>query len=130
DHYVQMINATEVAVYDKDTAAMIDSFSLTSLGGCSTGGGDPIVLYDEEADRWLLSEFGPGNSLCVFISQTADPLGSYYSYQFNTPGFPDYPKYGVWTDAYYVSTNESSPSNYALDRDSMLAGNPATSQRF
>ncbi|MBE2201812.1 MAG: hypothetical protein IAE79_24590, partial [Anaerolinea sp.] len=130
DHYIQMINATEVAIYNKITGALIQTFSLTSLGACSTGNGDPIVLYDQLADRWLLSEFGPGNSLCVFISQTPDPGGAYYSYQFSTPGFPDYPKYGVWPDAYYVTTNESSPSQYALDRTRMLAGQPATSQRF
>ncbi len=130
DHYIQMINATEVAIYNKNTAALIQSFSLTSLGGCSTGNGDPVVLYDQLADRWLLSEFGPGNSLCVFISQTPNPQGAYYSYQFSTPSFPDYPKYGVWPDAYYVTTNESSPAVYALNRTAMLAGQAATSVRF
>ena len=130
DHYIQMINATEVAIYNKVTGALVQSFSLTSLGGCATGGGDPIVLYDQMADRWLLSEFGPGNSLCVFISQTGDPTGSYYSYQFTTPSFPDYPKYSVWPDAYYATANESSPSAIALNRAQMIAGQPATSQRF
>ncbi|HNS00797.1 MAG TPA: hypothetical protein PKM78_00220 [Anaerolineae bacterium] len=130
NHYVQMINATDVAIYNKSTAALIQTFALTSLGGCSTGNGDPIVLYDQMADRWFLSEFGPGNSLCIFISQTPDPQGAYYSYQFSTPSFPDYPKYGVWPDAYYATTNESSPAIYAMDRAKMLIGQPATSQRF
>ncbi len=130
DHYIQMINATVVSIYDKATAGLITSFDLTDLGGCTTGGGDPIVLYDQAADRWLLSEFGPGNSLCVLISQTPDPTGAYYTYQFSTPGFPDYPKYGIWPDAYYISTNEASPAAYALDRAQMLLGLPTTSQRF
>ncbi len=125
-----MINATEVAIYNKNTAALIQSFSLITLGGCATGNGDPIVLYDQLADRWFLSEFGPGNSLCTYVSQTPDPTGAYYSYQFNTPSFPDYPKYGVWPDAYYATTNESSPAIYALNRAAMLAGTPASSQRF
>ncbi len=129
NYYIQMINSTIVSIYDKDTAALIQSFDLTDLGGCATGSGDPIVLYDQAADRWMLSEFGSGNSLCVFISQTADPTGSYYSYQFTTPTFPDYPKYGVWPDAYYVAANEG-PAVYAFDRNQMLAGSPATSQRF
>ena len=129
NHYVQMINSsnTNVAVYNKITGALIQTFALTSLGGCATGDGDPIVLYDQMADRWLLSEFGAGSSLCVFISQTPDPLGAYYSYQFNMPSFPDYPKYGVWPDAYYATANENSPSVMALDRTKMLAGLPATS---
>ncbi len=132
NHYIQMINggSTQVAVYNKATAALIQTFSLSSLGGCATGNGDPIVLYDQLADRWFLSEFGPGNSLCTFVSQTPDPLGTYYSYQFTTPSFPDYPKYGMWPDAYYATTNESSPAIYAMNRVAMLAGAPATSQRF
>ena len=130
NHYVQMINATAVAVYNKATGTLIQAFALTGLGGCATGDGDPIVLYDQLADRWFLSEFGPGSSLCVFISQTPDPLGAYYSYQFNMPSFPDYPKYGVWADAYYATANENSPSAVALDRTKMLAGLPATYQRF
>ena len=130
NHYIQMINATVVSIYNKNTGALIQRFDLTTLGGCTTGSGDPVVLYDQLADRWFLSEFGPGSSLCVLISQTADPQGAYYSYQFNTPSFPDYPKYGVWPDAYYATANESSPSALALDRVKMLAGQPATAQRF
>ncbi|MGB3713689.1 MAG: hypothetical protein WA996_04590 [Candidatus Promineifilaceae bacterium] len=136
DHYIQMINGggTGVAVYNKHTGSLMQSFALTGLGGCSTGKGDPIVLYDHAADRWFLSEIRPSdlqvNSLCIFISTTPDPLGTYNSYQFSTPDFPDYPKYAVWPDGYYATTNESSPSSYALDRTAMLAGNPATSQRF
>ncbi|MGB4975818.1 MAG: hypothetical protein WBR35_03685, partial [Anaerolineae bacterium] len=130
NHYIQMINATDVAVYNKATGALIQAFALTSLGGCATGNGDPVVLYDQLANRWFLSEFGSGNALCVLISQTADPLGAYYSYSFSMPSFPDYPKYGVWPDAYYGTANESSPSAFALDRAKMLAGLPATFQRF
>ncbi len=132
NHYIQMVNGggTVVSIFDKATGTPVTTFALTSLGGCATGGGDPVVLYDQAADRWLLSEFGSGSSLCVFISQTPDPTGAYYSYRFTTPSFPDYPKYGVWPDAYYVSTNESNPAAYAFDRTRMLAGLPATSQRF
>ena len=130
NHYIQMVNATIVSIYNKTTGALIQRFDLTTLGGCATGSGDPVVLFDQLADRWFLSEFGSGSSLCVFISQTADPQGAYYSYQFTTPSFPDYPKYGVWPDAYYATANESSPSVFALDRVKMLAGLPATAQRF
>jgi len=130
DHYIQAINATTVRIFDKGTGAVVSTFAMTSLGGCFTGNGDPIVLFDRLAGRWMLSEFGPGNGLCVGISQTGDPLGSYFIYQFNTVSFPDYPKYGVWPNAYYVGTNESSPALYALNRSAMLAGQTATSQRF
>ncbi|HXG30868.1 MAG TPA: calcium-binding protein, partial [Thermodesulfobacteriota bacterium] len=107
--------------------------SLWTAGGpCRSGFGDPIVLYDRLANRWLMSEFTTsGNHLCVYVSRTPDPVsGGWFLYDFTTPDFPDYPKYAVWPDAYYVSTNESRPTVYALDRKRMLNGQPATFQRF
>jgi hypothetical protein len=139
NHYIQIVNGsggTPVTVYDKSGTLVAGPFPLDSLwsggGNCSSGHGDPIVLYDRLADRWLLSEFADvGNHLCVYVSQTPDPVsGGWYGYDFPTPDFPDYPKYAVWPDAYYVSSNEYSPAAYALDRNQMLAGGAATSQRF
>ena len=145
NHYVQMINGgggTSVVIYDKSepTPVQLASFSLDSLGGgvCASGLGDPIVLYDRLADRWMFSEFSSsGNNLCVYISQTADPVtGGWYAYGFAAPAFPDYPKYGVWaTDAnggqgsYIVTANDGGPGIYALDRGAMLTGSPGTYQR-
>lgn len=139
DHYIQMINfsgGSEVRIYDKNGVLLAGPIALDTLGtggNCANGLGDPIVLYDELADRWFLSEFSSsGNQLCVYISQTNDPITtSWYRYAFTAPNFPDYPKYGVWPDAYYVSSNEgNSPPVYALDRANMLAGQAATMQRF
>lgn len=140
DHYVQIVNGsdgTPVRIYNKVTGAQIGQFTLDSLasGGspCSIGFGDPIVLYDGLADRWLLAEFaypGAGNHICVYVSETPDPTGAYFFYDFPTPDFPDYFKIGVWPDAYYVGANESTYTVYALDRAGMLAGAAATSIRF
>ena len=135
-HYIQIINGAGGAVfviYDKTGVVLSGPTSLDSLGtlDCANGLGDPIVLYDRFADRWLLSEFSTeGSKLCVYISSTPDPLGEWYHYAFTAPEFPDYPKYAVWPDAYYLSTNEWSPAVYALDRNQMLSGKPATFQRF
>ena len=133
NYYIQAINhpnGTIVTIYNKSDGSIAASFILATLGsgGCAGGLGDPIVLYDKLAGRWLLSEFSDTvNALCVYISQTGDPIsGGWYAYQFNTPEFPDYPKYAVWPDAYYVTTNESSPALYALERTKMLAGLPAS----
>ena len=67
----------------------------------------------------------------MYVSATGNPVTTtWYSYNFSTPSFPDYPKYGVWPDAYYVTTNEGGPSPvYALDRAAMLTGAAATFQR-
>ncbi|MGB5057679.1 MAG: choice-of-anchor J domain-containing protein [Candidatus Promineifilaceae bacterium] len=136
NHYVHMINTgggSSVVIYNKSGGVLAGPFNLNSLGSgsCATGLGDPVVLYDQAANRWLLTEFsGSGNVLCVYVSTTPDPTGTYYNYAFTTPNFPDYPKYGIWSDAYYVSSNENSPAVYALDRTKMIAGQAATSLRF
>lgn len=137
-YYIQMINASGGAVFrvhDKNTGAVVAGPTLLdSLGSsfCANGLGDPVVLYDHLAGRWLLSEFSSsGNRLCVYVSKTGDPIsGGWWAYSFSATNFPDYPKYAVWPDAYYVGTNENSPAAYALQRSQMLLGAPAAMQRF
>ena len=134
--YVQMINfssGSQIRVYDKAGVLVAGPTALDSLGtgNCANGLGDPVVLWDQQAHRWLLSEFSSaGNRLCVYVSQTANATGSYFAYQFTALNFPDYPKYGVWPDGYYVGTNENNPAVYALQRSAMLTGAAALSQRF
>ncbi len=140
NYYIQSINSgggSVYTIYNKaDGSVAAGPFTMDNLatGTCASGAGDPIILYDAQAQRWFISEFAPqgANTLCVYVSQTSDPIaGGWFAYAFPTPNFPDYPKYGVWPDAYYVTSNESGPSPaYALDRTQMLAGAAATSQRF
>jgi len=138
-HYIQSINdsgGSIFSVYDKDGTLQAGPIFMDSLGSgsCASGAGDPIVLYDRLADRWFLQEFSSsGNNLCIYISQTADPVtGGWYHYAFATPEFPDYPHFGVWPDAYYGTANESTaPSVFAMDRVNMIAGTTARPmQRF
>jgi hypothetical protein len=97
-----------------------------------------VVLYDQLAGRWVISQFA-GSSVptdeCVAVSTTSDATGSYYRYGFHLgSNFFDYPKLGVWTDAYYMSMNvfNSSgtsflgPQPFAFDRAKMLTGAAAT----
>jgi hypothetical protein len=113
----------------------------SGMGGLceTTNSGDPIVLYDETADRWLVSQFAftgtnPGDQWrqCVAISQTSDPLGSYnrYEFDFTQIGFPDYPKHGIVSNAITVMANLFNPGfsgTYigAMDKVCMYAGNPS-----
>ena len=143
-YYIQSTNSSGgsvFSVYDKETGALVAGpLNMDALGGsspgiinCAIGRGDPIILYDQLASRWMLSEFSDaGNKLCVYVSATTDPVaGGWFAYEFAAPQFPDYPKYGVWPDAYYIGTNEGAgPGLYALDRTSMLAGQAASMQRF
>lgn len=136
DHYVQIVNSTKVAIYDKAGVLQRPAFSLSTLfdsGSCSTtNDGDPQALYDPLADRWLLGQFVTTSpyKMCFAVSQTPDPLGAYNTYSMTTPSFPDYFKIGVWPTGYYVGTNESPYTAYALDRTAMLAGGSATAIRI
>jgi hypothetical protein len=141
NHYVAMSNLV-FAVYDKAGALLygpaLNNTLWSGFGGdCQTDNdGDPIVLYDQFADRWVLTQFtasGPTYFNCVAISTGPDPTGTYYRYAFSTgTNFPDYPKYGVWSDAYYISTREfagiagpfTGIGAYALNRAQLIAGNP------
>jgi subtilisin-like proprotein convertase family protein len=147
-HYVQMVNSVWRA-YHKDGTPAMPARSLASLfaalgpgNPCSSSNdGDPIVLYDELAGRWLLSEFctvaNPNNHQLIAISQTGDPTGAYFVYDFMMPNnkFNDYPKFGVWPDAYYMTDNQFNQAGtaflgggvFAFDRAKMLAGDPTAS---
>ncbi|MFK8038711.1 MAG: GEVED domain-containing protein [Crocinitomicaceae bacterium] len=124
NHYVQMVNS-RIEIFDKQGNSLYGPNALSSI--LSSNNGDPIVLYDKFADRWFLSGFGQGNSLSFAMSNTPDPTGTYTVWNYNLPSFPDYPKYGLWHDGYYVTANTGGPDCYILERDEMLlgaAGNP------
>jgi len=139
DHYVAMTNV-HFSIYDKSGGLVYGPAANNTLwtgfgGRCETrNDGDPIVLYDHLADRWILTQFTAGSAPyynCVAISTTPDPTGTYYRYAFSTGNnFPDYPKYGVWPDAYYISTREFAGNSfagvgaYAVNRQEMIDGNP------
>ena len=111
-----------------------------------TGSGDPVAVYDQMADRFLLTEFGHAgagsgiNTLIACISQTGNPLGAWNIYKFtDNTFFPDYPKWSAWPNAYYASTNDFNTAGtaylgssvYAFNRAKMLVGDPtAEAQRF
>ena len=148
NHYVQTVNS-DFAIYNKGSGAVIyGPVPINTLwsgfgGGCQTNNdGDPVVVYDRMADRWIISQFSVSSTpylQCVAVSQTGDPTGSYYRYSFSygNTDFPDYPKMGVWPDAYYTSFNIfangstfSGARVCAFDRTKMLAGQSATQQCF
>lgn len=136
NHYVQMINTSGGAwfqVWDKQGNSVYGP-ALTSTIWSQVSNesfGDPIIQYDQDAQRWLMMElqgFFGANELLIAISDNSDPTGSWKAYRFATLGFPDYPKLYVWPDAYFVTLNEITDSNecsgYALDRAALLAGAP------
>lgn len=146
NHYISVVNLM-YSIYDKNGTKLMGPFNNSNIfSGMAhnSNDGDAIVLYDETADRWLFSQFSlpsyPNGPFYenVAISQTPDPTGSWYRYQFTFTDMPDYPKLSVWTDGYYMTTNRfsSGSTNYmgtgavAMDRAKMLAGDPSASMIF
>jgi hypothetical protein len=143
NHYVQMTNLV-TEIFDKSGNSVLGPFGsnlfFTGLGGLceNTNNGDPIVIYDEETDSWLVTQFAfnssgiPPWSMCVAISTTGDPTGSYYQHEFNFSGigFPDYPKWGFATDTISVMANLFSPFKGAglgvIDKAEAMTAGPTT----
>ncbi|MEE4260343.1 MAG: PKD domain-containing protein [Bacteroidales bacterium] len=148
DHYMQMVNKG-FAIWDKEGSllygptnniALWDGFDGPWSG---TNDGDPIVVYDEYADRWVASQFslpngsntGPYYEL-IAVSVTDDPLGEWYRYAYEFDKMPDYPKFGVWHNAYCFTINQFLNGSWygggisVLDREAMLAGDPDAEMVF
>jgi hypothetical protein len=146
--FVQIVNVT-LAVYDKRTGAVLLGPELINTvwkgfgGPCEAGnGGDPVVLFDQLAGRWLVSQLQFNSTFtsfqqCIAVSTTSDATGSYNRYEFDFgANLPDYPKFGIWPDAYYYTANTFVPFGgtfsflgaeaCAFDRAAMLAGSSAT----
>ena len=128
-HYVQMVNSTQYQIWNKTGTSLTGPLTLGNLWPvgdvCRSNLGDPIVVYDHLADRWLLSQFANPSHMCIAVSQTADPVaGTWHTYTFDTGNvLPDYPKLAVWPDGYYMSSYESpSLGVYAFNRTAMLTG--------
>lgn len=134
NHYMQTINSV-YAIYSKTGALLAGPTNLNLLFGNVTGAtcndGDPIVLYDEQADRWLVVEFsicGSNDYMLFAVSQTNDPTGSWHRYSFDVDDMPDYEKIGIWQDGYYMGTNNSGAGKkdiYVFERSKMLLGQTA-----
>ncbi len=124
NHYVQAVNATPLKVFNKVTGAQMGSIrQIGSLWSPAVGNaGDPIIMYDRYADRWFVSQFGSGNQIYIAISTTNDPTGSYYTYTFVSPQFPDYLKFSIWGDGYYMTSNQGTDKLYCFERAKMLVG--------
>jgi hypothetical protein len=126
---------------------------FNGLSACNSITGDGFVLFDRLASRWVITAHNsPGisgtYSYCVAVSSTADLSSSAlkwfaYAFKLNSilgvnssghPYFPDWPKLGTWSDAYYLAFDLLDVDNHyqpvgavacALDRTNMLLNHPA-----
>jgi hypothetical protein len=150
-YYIQTINSS-IGIFNKTTGVRVAAFTFDTFMSqgnfgnlCDTENfGDPVVLYDTFEDRWVLTDFAftlsggsvvnpPGSFQCFAVSKTGDPVsGGWNFYSINTAGgLGDYPKFGIWPDGIYMSTNMftysetfQNPRVYAFNKSQMYAGAP------
>ena len=139
NHYVSAWNVG-FQIFDKNGNALMPEASLGTLFDGNEAG-DPIVIYDAAADRFIITEFEDGddgldseNGLNIAVCAGPDPVNDeWYIYtSYDTGNFPDYPKYSVWHDGYYVTANITTSgigatgnSVFVMERDSLLLGKEA-----
>jgi hypothetical protein len=149
--YVEAVNADDgafMAVFDRTGDVLAEPFKMERLwekgSFCRKNGqGDPIVNYDQYADRWIVTQFAfiTGDEVhgpyyeCIAVSSSGDATGTYYAYDFliAKDELPDYPKFGVWPDGYYMSLHLFAGNGsffkaqgiIAFDRENMLLGQEA-----
>ena len=144
---VEVVNV-DFQVFNKTGGSIAGPTSITNIfaplaGDCSANtDGDPVVLYDRAADRWVLSMIGVGSTFseCIAVSKTNDPTGAYYLYGYSFgANLNDYPKLSTWATAsnsaylatYDIFINGASFGGSdlcGLDRTKMLAGNSSAAQ--
>ncbi|MBM3436073.1 MAG: hypothetical protein FJY07_07675, partial [Bacteroidetes bacterium] len=129
NHFVNAWNSS-FRIWDKQGNPLTPAASLATIFPGETAG-DPIVMYDQIADRFIVTEFTFLNGFLVAVSQGPNPVTSgWFTYFFQTNSFPDYPKFSLWSDGYYITANKNSGSAgfsevvFAIERDEMLVGNP------
>ncbi len=122
NHIVQMTN-TGWTVFDK-TGVQASGFPKSLSNPLGSGNGDPIVLYDREADRWLITQFNFNSQFKIAVSTTPDPTGTWFVYSYPS-GQNDYPHYGIYGNSYVVTGNFSSSGRFhAFNREKMITGDP------
>jgi N-acetylneuraminic acid mutarotase len=155
---IQTVNFS-FQIFDKQGNTLLGPETLSTLwqgfgGECdpavdpsAANGGDVVALYDESADRFIVTQLAypqlvvgsGGFHECIAISQTGDPTGAWFRYDFlfSNTSLNDYPKFGVWPDGYYMANNNflngqvfTGVTVTAFDRAEMLAGQQASDVQF
>ncbi|MCX6286960.1 MAG: hypothetical protein NTY96_07585 [Bacteroidetes bacterium] len=133
-YYVQTINHT-ISVYTKSGQLVWGPVPIRQIFGSLPGTNQtfndrgPIVLYDDQADRWLLGEvsirdFYPNEVyFLVAVSSSSNPAGTWHTYSFQAGYIYAYPRFGVWRDAYCMESFGTTQANvFAFERDRLLTG--------
>ena len=142
NHFVDAINV-RFQIFDRAGTPLTAALNINTLWATAppaslcrnNNDGDPIVMYDQLNDRWIIAQFavpvGP-DAMCIAVSQTSDPVsGGWFAYEYPMVQFPDYEKFGLWRDGLYMSTFEGvNLGAFVFEYEQMLAGSPGAFAKF
>ena len=120
DYIVTVRNATDMYIYNMNFELLFQG-STQDMFPTSSGAGDPIIMFDTFTNKWVLIEFGISNGISFCRSTTSDPREPWESWLIQTPEFPDYPKLAIYKNYYAISTNESSPRSYIIEKEDLIS---------
>ena len=128
NHFISAWNSA-FSIYDRNGNQLVAPLSLANIFP-GEDLGDPIVLYDNFANRFIITQFSDTpNGILMAICKGPNPItDGWYTYRFNTTTFPDYPKYSIWSDGYYITANKDQSSAatsnvvFVVERSKMLTG--------
>jgi len=143
NHYMEWVNA-HYAIYTKTGTQVVPPttgntlFTGTPFCGAHNNG-DPIVLYDQFAQRWMVSQFAFNSTSqgpfyqCIAVSNSSDPTAGWCAYEFlvHQTKFNDYPKFGIWPaqNTYTMTAPQFNSTGgqgvWGFERDKMIACEPA-----
>jgi hypothetical protein len=131
--YIEITNGP-VSIFERD-GTLIATANLNTLTGNSSGG-DPMVLWDPDTQRFYYSAIGPTSTIDWGFSKSADPRSipgdccAYdTSYGFPQGTIPDYPKLGQTKGFLMVGINLYPPgSQMATEGDLLWTQKPQGSK--
>lgn len=158
--YMEWVNSYYQA-FNKSTGAAVwanpqtgdTPWQLSGMSNCyGSGGGEGFITFDRIASKWVIAKrASPATNqyyYCIAVSNTDDLSSAsltWYTYQFNitsslgvnsrgTVYYPDWPKFGTWSDGYYATFDLEDPNNSyqeigvvacAFDRTNMIINGTA-----
>ncbi|MBI2822630.1 MAG: DUF11 domain-containing protein [Acidobacteria bacterium] len=145
-NHLMVVSNTQIRIQSRPSGSTLSLVSVSSFWSSvlppgSTGVFDPHLSYDPYWSRWIFAVVsdaeGGNSSLCIAVSQTADPTGIWNLFRLDADAtntlWADYPTLGFNRDWIVVSVNMFTIGSdffqrvqvYALNKENLYANSIA-----